>query len=235
MSTLVAKNITKQFGEILALNDISLSVGKNTILGLIGPNGSGKTTFINLVTGFCAIDHGDIFFNGKRINGFKPHEISRMGIGRTFQETRVFKKMTVIENVLAASPNGIGRQSIETARDLLKFVELSYLENELSRNLSYGQQKLLELARILMRDPQLILLDEPTAGINPVLIEKLLKYFRVLCDQGKTLIMVEHNISVVNEICEKAIVLDHGRKIAEGTPEEIQRSKIVKDVYLGVG
>ncbi|MCZ2809135.1 MAG: ABC transporter ATP-binding protein [Candidatus Bathyarchaeota archaeon] len=235
MSTLEAKNITKQFGEILALNDISLSVGKNTILGLIGPNGSGKTTFINLVTCFYATDHGDLFFNGKRINGFKPHEISRIGIGRTFQEARVFKKMTVIENVLAASPNGIGRQSKETARDLLKFVELFDLKNEYSGNLSYGQQKLLELARILMRDPQLILLDEPTAGINPVLIEKLLEYFRVLRDQGKTLIIVEHNIPVINDICEKAIVLDHGQKIAEGTPEEIQRNKIVQDVYLGVG
>ncbi len=124
---------------------------------------------------------------------------------------------------------------MEKARELLEFVELYDLKSEYSGNLSYGQQKLLALVRVLMLDPQLILLDEPTAGINPVLIEKLLKYFSMLRDQGKTLIMVEHNISVINGICEKAIVLDHGQKIAEGTPEEIQRNKIVKDVYLGVG
>ncbi len=235
MSILEAKNITKKFGGIVALNDLSLCVARNTITGLIGPNGSGKTTFINLVTGFYETNHGKLFFNGKRINGRKPHEIPRLGIGRTFQETRVFRKMTVIENVLVASPYGTSRQSMEKARELLEFVELYDLKSEYSGNLSYGQQKLLALVRVLMLDPQLILLDEPTAGINPVLIEKLLKYFSMLRDQGKTLIMVEHNISVINGICEKAIVLDHGQKIAEGTPEEIQRNKIVKDVYLGVG
>lgn len=233
MSTLEARNITKKFGGIVALSDLSLSVAGNTIVGLIGPNGSGKTTFINLVTGFYKANRGNLFFNGTRINGRKPHEISRLGIGRTFQETRVFKKMTVIENVLVASPYGIGRQSMEKARDLLKFVELFDLKNEYSGNLSYGQQKLLEFARLLMLDPELILLDEPAAGINPVLIEKLLKYFRALRDQGKTLIIVEHNIPVINDICEKTIVLDHGQKIAEGTPKEIQRNKLVQDAYLG--
>jgi len=233
MSILEAKNITKQFGGIVALNDLSLSVARNNIVGLIGPNGSGKTTFINLVTGFYETDHGNFFFNGERINGRRPHEISGLGIGRTFQETRVFRKMTVIENVLVASPHRRGRQSMEKARDLLKFVELFDLKNEYSGKLSYGQQKLLEFVRVLMLDPELILLDEPTAGIAPVLIEKLLKYFRELRDQGKTLIIVEHNVPVINDICEKAIVLDHGQKIAEGTPEEIQHNKIVQEAYLG--
>jgi len=199
----------------------------------MGPNGSGKTTFINSVTGFCDIDHGNLFFNRKRINGLKSHEIVRLGIGRTFQETRVFRKMKVIENVLVASPNGINAQSIEKARDLLKFVGLFNLKNEHSGNLSYGQQKLLGFVRVLMFDPELILLDEPTAGINPVIIQKLLKYFRALCDQGKAIILVEHGIPVINKICEKVIVLDHGQKIAEGTPKEIQQNRLVQDVYLG--
>jgi len=210
-----------------------LSVATKTIVGLIGPNGSGKTTFINLVSGFYETDHGDFLFNGNRINGRKPHELSRLGIGRTFQETRVFRKMTVFENMLVASPNGISRESMEKARDLLKFVELFDLKDEYAGNLSYGQQKLLEFARVLMRDPELILLDEPAAGINPILIEKLLKGFRALRDQGKTLIIVEHRIPVINSICEKIIVLDHGQKIAEGTPEEIRSNQTVQAAYLG--
>lgn len=233
ISILEAKNITKRFGGIVALNDLSLSVATKTIVGLIGPNGSGKTTFINLVGGFCQTDHGDFLFNGNRINGRKPHEISRLGIARTFQETRVFRKMTVVENLLVASLNGISRQSMEKARYLLRFVELSHLKDEYAGNLSYGQQKLLEFARVLMRDPELILLDEPAAGINPILIEKLLKCFRALRDEGKTLVIVEHRIPVINSICEKVIVLDHGQKIAEGTPEEIQFNETVQAAYLG--
>ncbi len=233
MNMLEAKNVTKKFGGLVALNALSLNVAGNTIVGLIGPNGSGKTTFINLVTGFYETDQGTILFNGKIINGRKPHDIARLGIGRTFQETRVFKKMTVIENVLVASPCGISTQSMTKARDLLKFVELFDLKNEYSGNLSYGQQKLLELVRALMLNPQLILLDEPTAGINPALIKKLLKYFRALRDQGKTMIIVEHNIPVINDVCEEAIVLDHGQKIAEGTPDEVQHKQVVQDAYLG--
>lgn len=235
MSLLEARNVTKQFGGVVALDALSLSVARNTILGLIGPNGSGKTTFVNLATGFCEANQGDLLLNGKRISGLKPHEIARLGIARTFQDAKVFKKMTLVENVLVASPHGIGKQSLEKARDLLKFVELFDLRNEYAGNLSYGQQKLLEFARVLMLDPELILLDEPTAGINPALIEKMLQHFRVLHEQGKTLVVVEHNIPVVDAVCEKAIVLDHGKKIAEGTPEEIQRNKIVQDAYLGGG
>ncbi len=224
---------TKKFGGIVALDDLSLHIDTNTIAGLIGPNGSGKTTFINLATGFSETSGGSLYFNGKRIDRQKPYEIPRLGIGRTFQETRVFRKMTVIENVLVASPNGVGQQSVAKAQDLLKFVGLSDLRNEYSGNLSYGQQKLLEFARVLMLDPELILLDEPTAGINPALIDKMLKYFKELRDLGKTLLIVEHNIPVINDVCEKVIVLDHGQKIAEGTPEEIQQSKKVQDAYLG--
>jgi len=235
MSLLEIENVTKQFDGIVALDALSLSVARHTILGVIGPNGSGKTTFVNLVTGFCEANQGNLFFNGERINGRKPHEITRLGIARTFQEAKVFRKMNLVENVLVASPYGTGRQSVEKAKDLLKFVELFDLRNGYAENLSYGQQKLLEFARVLMLDPQLILLDEPTAGINPAVIEKMLQYFRALRDRGKTLVVVEHNIPVVDAVCEKAVVLDHGQKIAEGTPEEVQRNKTVQDAYLGSG
>ncbi len=234
-SLLQVEKVTKKFGGVVALDSLSLNIVESTILGLIGPNGSGKTTFINVITGFHKVDHGNLFFRGRKIDGHKPHAIAKLGIGRTFQETRVFKKMTALENILVASPYGMGRQSKEKAMDLLKFVELSDLRNESSGNLSYGQQKLLEFARVLMPAPELILLDEPTAGINPVLIRKMLKYFEELRDQGKTLVIVEHNVPVINDICEKVVVLDHGVKIAEGTPKEIQRSKIVQNAYLGGG
>ncbi len=219
----------------MALDDISLSVARRTIVGLIGPNGSGKTTFINLVTGFVRPSVGDLLFDGKDITDRKPHEIARLGIGRTFQEPRVFKKMTAIENVLVASPSGTDKKSIEKARELLRRVELFDVRNEHGGNLSYGQRKLLEFARLLMLDPELVLIDEPTAGINPILIGRLLNYFRELRDRGKTIIMVEHNMHVVNDVCEKVYVLDHGERIAYGTPQEIQRNDKVKDAYLGSG
>lgn len=227
MNVLEARNVTKNYGHVTALDDISLIIPASTILGLIGPNGSGKTTFVNLATGFSNLDGGDLFLNGHRINGRHPDEISRLGIARTFQETRVFRKMTVIENLLVAS------RDQKKARDLLTLVGLSHLEREYSGNLSYGQQKLLEFVRVLMMDPALILLDEPTAGIDPVLTDELLKWFKMLRDQGKTLIIVEHNMDVINAICERIVVLHHGRRIAEGTPLEIQQDRIVQDAYLG--
>jgi ABC-type branched-subunit amino acid transport system ATPase component len=202
---------------------------------MIGPNGSGKTTFIDVVTGFHKPTNGNLFFNEGRIDGFNSHQISKLGIGRTFQETRVFKKMTVLENLLVASQHGLGKKVAEEALDLLRFFEIDSLINEFAENLSYGQQKLLELARILMTNPQIILLDEPTSGINPIIIEKMLDRFQKLQKQGKTLIIVEHNIPVVFEVCETIVVLDHGLKIAEGTPEDIRKNPIVQDAYLGGG
>ena len=227
MNVLEARNVTKNYGHVTALDDVSLSIAASTILGLIGPNGSGKTTFVNLATGFSNLDGGVLFLNGHRINGRHPDEISRLGIARTFQETRVFRKMTVIENLLVAS------RDQKKARDLLRLVGLAHLEREYSGNLSYGQQKLLEFIRVLMMDPAVIFLDEPTAGIDPILTDELLKWFKILRDQGKSLIIVEHNVEVVNAVCERVVVLNHGRKIAEGTPREIQENRIVQDAYLG--
>ena len=233
MNVLEARNITKNYGHVIALDNVSLSIPPSTIVGLVGPNGSGKTTFVNLATGFSNLDSGDLFLKGDRINGRHPHEISRLGIARTFQETRVFRKMTVIENLLVASRDRAGSRPTQKARDLLTLVGLAHLEREYSGNLSYGQQKLLEFARVLMMDPTLILLDEPTAGIDTILTGELLRCFKMLRDQGKTLIIVEHNMAVINAVCERTVVLHHGRKIAEGTPLEIQQNRIVQDAYLG--
>lgn len=233
MNLLEARKITKRYGHVVALDDLSLSIPENTILGLIGPNGSGKTTFINLVTGFTRLNEGDLLLNGERIDGHRPDEISRLGIARTFQETRVFRNMTVIENLLVASRNPSRRESTEKARRLLEDVGLLHLSDEHSGNLSYGQQKLLEFSRVLMLDPRLILLDEPTAGIDPLFVDQFLKWFQTLRHEGKTLVIIEHNMQVVNAICERVLVLHAGQKIAEGSPAEIRQSIAVQDAYLG--
>ena len=233
MNLLEAKNITKRYGHIVALDDLSLGIPENMILGLIGPNGSGKTTFINLVTGLTNLDDGDLFLNGERINGRHPDEISRLGVARTFQETRVFRNMTVIENLLVASRNSNRRESTGKARHLLEDVGLLHLSQEYSGSLSFGQQKLLEFARALMRDPLLILLDEPTAGIDPLFIDQLLKWFQSLHNEGKTLVIIEHNMEVINAICERVVVLHAGQRIAEGSPAEIGHDRAVQDAYLG--
>jgi len=232
---LETRNITKEYGHIVALSDLSLSIPDGTIVGLIGPNGSGKTTFIDLVTGFSKPSQGELFFKGERIGGRRPHEISRLGIARTFQETRVFKKMTLLENMLVASPTLKRSHSIEKARDRLKWIGLSGLEDRQASALSYGQQKLLEFVRTLMSDPTFVLLDEPTAGISPFLTQRMLESFRTLRDKGKTLVIVEHNMDVISSVCERAVVLHHGQKIAEGTPAQIQRDSTVQDAYLGGG
>ena len=233
MNLLEARNITKRYGHIVALNDLSLNIAENTILGLIGPNGSGKTTFANLVTGFANQYDGDLFLKGERINGRKADEVSRLGVARTFQETRVFRNMTVLENLLVASRNQSRLESTGRARRLLKDVGLLHLSHEYSGSLSYGQQKLLEFTRALMLDPLLILLDEPTAGIDPLFIDQLLNWFQSLREEGKTLVIIEHNMEVVNAICERVIVLHVGRKIAEGSPAEIKQDRAVQDAYLG--
>jgi ABC-type branched-subunit amino acid transport system ATPase component len=230
---LEAKNITKKFGEVVAIDDLSFKIPQGSIVGLIGPNGSGKTTLLNLITGFCEDYKGQFFLKGNKISGLKPHEISKLRIGRTFQETRVFRKMSILENLLVASNNGNDAQSRKKALDLLKFVGIYDIRNQYARNLSYGQQKLLEFARVLMLDPELILFDEPTAGINPILVEKMLEYFSALNQLGKTLIIVEHNTPLIFDVSQKVIVLDHGQKIAEGTPDEIQNDIDVQRAYLG--
>ena len=247
---LKVENLYKHFGGIAALDGVSFEVAASTITGLIGPNGSGKSTLFNVVSGFYTKDRGDIYFKGEKIQNVEPHKIALMGIGRTFQISEVPEKMTVLENLLLAPKNQFGEgilnvflhplkikkqneEFIENAYEILKLIQLYDLRNEYAGNLSGGQKKLLSLGRILMAEPILILLDEPTAGVNPTLVKDLIVAIRSLRDEKeKTILLVEHNMKVISEICDKVIVLDFGKKIAEGTPQEIQRNQKVLEAYL---
>jgi branched-chain amino acid transport system ATP-binding protein len=249
---LEGKNIVKKFGGLLALNDLSFKVEKNEIVGLIGPNGSGKTTVFNLVTGFLEPTAGRISFKGQEITGLRPYQIAQLGIVRTFQLVRAFNRMTVMENLLMAPKNQAGencflgvlqtakvrrqeQEAINRARDLLALVGLEKAADEYCGNLSYAEQKMVEITRALMTDPQLILLDEPASGINPTLVNQILDYIRRLRDeQGKTFLMVEHDMRVIMNLCDRIAVLNYGQKIAEGTPAEISADSRVIDAYLGV-
>lgn len=244
------EHIYKNFGGILALNGVSFSVEANSITGLIGPNGSGKSTLFNVISGFYRKDSGEIYFRGEKIERLEPCNIAMLGIGRTFQISEAPEKTTVLENLLLAPKRQCGEgvfnvflnplrikreheQHLNNALGILELVQLTDLKNEYAENLSGGQRKLLSLGRILMSEPQLLLLDEPTAGVNPTLVKDLMVAIRNLRDQkGITILLVEHNMRVISEICERVIVLDFGQKIAEGTPEEIQSNEAVLEAYL---
>jgi ABC-type branched-subunit amino acid transport system ATPase component len=219
---------------VRAVDGCSFAVPRGKISGLIGPNGSGKTTTFNLLTGLVRPDAGQVLHEGADIAGLKPHLIFRRGITRTFQITRIFREMTVFENMLSVTglqvPHRVAR---ERAEELIAFVKLAPLRGEYGGRLSYGQQKLLEFARALMTDPDLILLDEPAAGVNRTLLQELLEHIHRLQEQGKTVLIVEHDMNVIMNHCERIFVLDHGVKIAEGPPAEIQRDERVVDAYFG--
>jgi len=229
---LEVRDVTKRFGGVTAVNRCSLALTPGKIYGLIGPNGSGKTTLFNCITGLDPRDAGEIRFKGQRIDGLKPHQVARRGVGRTFQIIRVFPELTALENLLVVT-----REPFETARrraeELLRFVTLDRLQHEYAGNLSYGQQKLLEFIRVLMTDPELILLDEPAAGVNRTLLNELLAAITRLRDQGKTILIVEHDMKVVMGLCETVFVLDYGEKIAEGPPGVIQTDERVIEAYFG--
>jgi ABC-type branched-subunit amino acid transport system ATPase component len=226
------KDVTKRFGGVTAVNRCSLSITPGKIHGLIGPNGSGKTTLFNCITGLEHPQGGEIRFKGRRIDGLKPHQVARRGIGRTFQIIRVFPQLTAMENLLAVTDDPIDAAH-KRAEELLAFVTLTRLKDEYAGNLSYGQQKLLEFIRVLMTDPELILLDEPAAGVNRTLLNELLAALGRLRDEGKTILIVEHDMKVVMGLCETVYVLDHGEKIAEGPPATIQSNERVIEAYFG--
>lgn len=233
-SILDIRDLRKVFGGVHAVDGCSFAVPRGQISGLIGPNGSGKTTTFNLLTGLAAPDSGQVIYQGEDIAGRRPYEIFRRGITRTFQITRIFREMTVLENMLSVTglrvPDRVARARAE---ELIAFVNLSGLRAEYGGRLSYGQQKLLEFARALMTDPDLILLDEPAAGINRTLLQQLLDHIHRLQAQGKTILIVEHDMNVIMNHCERIFVLDGGVKIAEGPPAEIQRNERVVDAYFG--
>lgn len=225
-------NITKHFGGLAALSKVSLKVEKGAFIGLIGPNGSGKTTLFNVVTGFLKCNSGRVFFAGEDITNLKPYEIARKGIGRTFQLTRLFNRLTVLQNLMVASPYKTNIQSTERAQELLRFVGLSRLQDEEAWNLSYGQMKLLELARALMLDPTLMLLDEPTAGVNPVLKEEIVQKLKGLNEMGKTILLIEHDIQTMCKLCEKVAVLVEGEKRVEAAPQDLEKIDLVRKAYF---
>jgi len=242
MSMLEAYNVSKAFGGIHALDTCSVAVEQETITGLIGPNGSGKTTLFNVMTGYEQVDTGDIHFNGKSIVNSTPDKVFRLGIGRTFQITRVFPRLTVLENMhVAAQRQGtralLSRWSTSheqrRALGLLDFVGLTHLKDMPAANLSYGQKKLLEFAFVLIAEPQVILLDEPAGGINPTMINQLSDRIRTLNKRGITFLVVEHNMEFVMGLCDPVMVMHRGTKIAEGTPEEVRKNPAVLEAYLG--
>jgi ABC-type branched-subunit amino acid transport system ATPase component len=221
---------------VIAVDDFSLTVHGGSTLGIIGPNGAGKTTLINLISGLEKPDEGQIFFRGTPIQGQKANVISRMGIGRTFQTVRIFGELTVHENLqiadLFTKPSS-GRSFEERATDLLQLVNLEDYAPTKAQELSYGQKKLLELAMVLMMAPALLLLDEPVAGVNPVLVAKIRALLGQLVEQGLTLVVIEHNVPFVVDCCQTVLVMSDGRKLAEGPGTVIQRDKRVLEAFLG--
>jgi neutral amino acid transport system ATP-binding protein len=232
MAVLAVDGLRKSFGGVAAVSDVSFALEAGRIYGLIGPNGSGKTTLFNCITGLERRDAGRVTFRDERIDGLRPHQIATRGVGRTFQVIRVFPELTALENLLVVT-RGPRAEAERRGREMLAFVKLDRLAGEYAGNLSYGQQKLVEFVRVLMTDPSLILLDEPAAGVNRTLLNDLLAAVARLRDEGRTILLVEHDMKVVMGLCETVFVLDHGEKIAEGPPGSIQADERVIEAYFG--
>lgn len=254
MILLQATNLTKRFGGLIAVKDVNFALQSGEILGLIGPNGAGKTTLINLVTGYYAPNAGEILYGEKRISGLKPHSINNMGIARTFQIVRIFHKLSVLDNVRSGLIDRrnrppwrvaldslvkdreiqvTGRMGEERAIRLLEFVGLAAYRHELAENLPYAYCKRLEIARALATEPKILLLDEPSAGLNPKEQNDQIAIIKRINAQGITILIIEHVMKVIMDISHRIMVLHYGEKIAEGTPEQIYKNEKVVEAYLG--
>jgi neutral amino acid transport system ATP-binding protein len=242
-----ADQVSKAFGGVQALGDCTVEVEQGSITALIGPNGSGKTTLFNVITGYERLDAGDVYVDGRRITNAPPQRVFALGIGRTFQLTRIFPRLTVIENMLVAAQHaGAGRRRVRNplaraggaadrrrAMELLEFTGIDSHAGALAETLSYGQRKLLELAYVLVADPAIVLLDEPAGGVNPSLIQHIGARIRELNAAGKTFLIVEHNMDFVMDLCGHIAVLDYGTVVATGPPAIIREDPRVLDAYLG--
>lgn len=250
MAVLETRGLTKKFLGVTALDNVDIYIERGELVSLIGPNGSGKTTLFNCVTNFLYKDAGKVYYAGQDITGMPAHEIALLGISRTFQTSRIFPGLSILENLLMGVQQHQGdstlerilrtrkvrrleREAMERAKELMAFVGLSHLRDEPAHNLSYGQQKLLTFATALMPDPDLLLLDEPAAAINPTMINRMKEHIVNLNEDGRTIFFVEHNMEVVMDIAHRIIVLDAGRKIADGPPGAIRNDERVIEAYFG--
>lgn len=232
---LEVRNVTKRFGGLIAVDDLSFAVPENAVLGMIGINGAGKTTVMNCICGIYRTDHGQVLLDGRDITGLTPHEIAHAGIGRTFQVPRVFRRMTLVDNLVVTSLDSreSDRALTERAEGLLAQMGLHGLRHNYAEELSGGQQKLLELARVMMFDPPFVLLDEPFAGVNPSLCKLIIERIEGLLEIGKAFLLVSHDLTSIYRLSSRIVAVNQGRKIAEGTAEEIRRDPAVVEAYLG--